>query len=79
MRINTALEISLKLFGLWLLSALISCGGSNEMTAEIEMCLDQGGEWTENGCQFEPPKCLVQAYCKVGAEECPCVLWEDDL
>lgn len=56
--------------------ALSSCGGeSNEETlAEIEVCLDSGGEW-QGECVYSGEYCIERAQCKPGATFCPCVIW----
>lgn len=50
-----------------------------EQSQEVQMCLDQGGDWTLNGCAYANEKCAVEAFCKQDAEFCPCALWENDL
>lgn len=44
------------------LSLLTACGGSTEMLTDIEICLDQGGEWADNQCIYdEKETCLFMS------------------
>lgn len=60
------------------IALLAACGGESseapqELT-EIEICLDQGGEW-QGECAFPNEYCLIRSQCKPGAEFCPCAKW----
>ena len=57
---------------------LAACGGSSNSEApqeltDIEICLNQSGEWVDGLCRFEGEICLIKAQCKPDAEYCPCI------
>lgn len=70
-------------YALWgclfcLLAVLLSaCSGESEDPAvitEIEICIDQGGEW-QGECTFANEYCAIRVQCKPNAEFCPCDVW----
>ena len=54
---------------------IVGCSGeSSEEITDIEMCLDQGGEW-QGECVYANEYCMVRASCKPEATFCPCQEW----
>jgi len=61
-----------------ILSAILltACGGTTdsdgvpEELIDIEMCLDQGGSWTYEGCVFDDEEEFYFQTCNIG-KECP--------
>ncbi len=53
-----------------------ACSGrsSDDTMTDIEICLDQGGEW-QGECAFPNEYCRVRAQCKPESEFCPCIDW----
>lgn len=57
---------------------LCACSGEQskeppEQLADIEICLDQGGEW-QGECVFQGEYCLFYVSCSKG-DSCPCAYW----
>lgn len=55
---------------------LASCSGSEapSMLTDIEICLDQGGEWQGDYCEYEDEKPVNYMFCKPDngrGQECP--------
>ena len=60
-----------------ILLTLSACHDSETLPDEltdIELCMEQGGEW-QGECVFEGEKCFKRAACKANGALCPCEMW----
>lgn len=67
-----------RLFAICCAFVLMSCGGDGQSSTsaeEVEICLDQGGEWAGE-CAFANEYCAIRARCKPNADFCPCDTWK---
>lgn len=61
MQNQVVLEMLRKLFVTCFALVFMSCAAESERLIEIEICLDQGGEWADEVCVFDK---AAQPMCK---------------